>query len=33
VRGVDGPFRPSADITVEPLDGDTRSQVTFALDF
>jgi carbon monoxide dehydrogenase subunit G len=33
VRGVDGPFRPSADITVEPLDGGTRSRVTFALDF
>jgi hypothetical protein len=29
----DGPFRPSADITVEPLDGGTRSRVTFALDF
>jgi hypothetical protein len=33
VRGVDGPFRPGADITVEPLDGGTRSRVTFALDF
>jgi uncharacterized protein YndB with AHSA1/START domain len=33
VRGVDGPFRPSAGITVEPLDGGTRSRVTFALDF
>jgi Polyketide cyclase / dehydrase and lipid transport len=33
VRGVDGPFRPSADITVEPLDDGTRSRVTFALDF
>ena len=32
-RGVDGPFRPSADITVEPLDGGARSRVTFALDF
>jgi uncharacterized protein YndB with AHSA1/START domain len=32
-RGVDGPFRPSADVTVEPLDGGTGSRVTFALDF
>jgi uncharacterized protein YndB with AHSA1/START domain len=32
-RGVDGPFRPSADITVEPLDSGARSRVTFALDF
>jgi uncharacterized protein YndB with AHSA1/START domain len=31
-RGVDGPFRPSAAITVEPLDGG-GSRVTFALDF
>jgi uncharacterized protein YndB with AHSA1/START domain len=33
VRGVDGPLRPSMDIVVEALDGDTRSRVTFALDF
>jgi uncharacterized protein YndB with AHSA1/START domain len=32
-RGVDGAFRPSAGITVEPLDGGTRSLVTIALDF
>jgi uncharacterized protein YndB with AHSA1/START domain len=32
-RGVDGPIRPSATITVEPLDGGARSRVTFALDF
>jgi uncharacterized protein YndB with AHSA1/START domain len=32
-RGVSGPIRPSADITVEPLDDGTRSRVTFALDF
>ena len=32
-RGVDGPIRPSARITVEPLDGGSRSRVTFALDF
>ena len=31
-RGVDGPFRPSAAITVVPLDGG-GSRVTFALDF
>jgi uncharacterized protein YndB with AHSA1/START domain len=33
VHGVDGPIRPSADVTVEPLDGGARSRVTFALDF
>jgi uncharacterized protein YndB with AHSA1/START domain len=33
VRRVDGPFRPSADVTVEPLDGGTGTRVTFALDF
>jgi carbon monoxide dehydrogenase subunit G len=33
VRGVDGPIRAGADVTVEPLDGGTRSRVTFALDF
>jgi len=32
-RGVDGPIRANATITVEPLDGGTRSRVTFALDF
>ena len=32
-RGVEGPFRPSAAITVEPLNGGTGSRVTFALDF
>jgi uncharacterized protein YndB with AHSA1/START domain len=32
-RGVDGSFRPSADITVEPLGDGTRSRVTIALDF
>jgi uncharacterized protein YndB with AHSA1/START domain len=31
-RGVDGPLRPSASITVEPLEG-IRSRVTFRLDF
>ena len=33
VRGVDGPIRPSAEVTVEPLDGGASSRVTFALDF
>jgi uncharacterized protein YndB with AHSA1/START domain len=32
-RGVDGPIRPSARITVEPLDGGERSRVIFELDF
>ncbi len=31
--GIDGPIRPHATITVEPLDGGTRSRVTFTLDF
>ncbi|HEX6678616.1 MAG TPA: SRPBCC family protein [Actinomycetes bacterium] len=33
VRGVDGPFRPSAAIAIEPLGDGTRSLVTIALDF
>jgi uncharacterized protein YndB with AHSA1/START domain len=33
VQGVDGPIRPSANVTVEPLDDGTRSRVTIALDF
>jgi uncharacterized protein YndB with AHSA1/START domain len=33
VRGVAGPIRPSAEVTVEPLDGGAASRVTFALDF
>lgn len=32
-RGVDGPFRPNAEITIEPLGDGTRSLVTIALDF
>jgi len=32
-RGIDGPIRPSASVTVQPLDGGTRSRVTFTLDF
>ena len=31
--GVAGPIRPSANITIEPLNHGTRSRVTFALDF
>jgi uncharacterized protein YndB with AHSA1/START domain len=33
VLGVDGPIRPSATVTVEPLDGRAGSRVTFTLDF
>lgn len=32
-RGVDGPIRPDATLTVEPLAGGTRSQITITLDF
>jgi uncharacterized protein YndB with AHSA1/START domain len=32
-RGVDGPVRPSAKLTVEPLGDGARSRVTIALDF
>jgi uncharacterized protein YndB with AHSA1/START domain len=32
-RGVDGPIRPSASVTVEPIGDGTRSRVTFGLDF
>jgi uncharacterized protein YndB with AHSA1/START domain len=32
-HGVDGPIRPSANVTVEPLDDGTRSRVTITLDF
>src|SRR5215813_8166667 len=32
-RGIDGPIRPNAMINVEPIDGGTRSRVTFTLDF
>jgi uncharacterized protein YndB with AHSA1/START domain len=32
-RGVDGPIRPHATVTVEPIDGGARSRLTFALDF
>ena len=32
-RGVDGPLRPSASITVEPLEEGIWSRVTFTLEF
>jgi uncharacterized protein YndB with AHSA1/START domain len=32
-RSIDGPIRPNATITVEPVNGGTRSRVTFTLDF
>ncbi|MGS2615249.1 SRPBCC family protein [Micromonospora sp. LZ34] len=32
-RGVDGPIRPDATITVEPLSGGARSRITISLDF
>jgi uncharacterized protein YndB with AHSA1/START domain len=33
VKGVDGPIRPSAEVTVEPLAGGASSRVHLALDF
>lgn len=33
VHGIDGPVRPSVNINVEPLDNNTRSRVTVAIDF
>jgi uncharacterized protein YndB with AHSA1/START domain len=32
-QGIDGPVRPHATVTVEPIEDGTRSRVTFALDF
>ena len=32
-EGIDGPIRPHATITIEPIDGGTGSRVTFTLDF
>jgi uncharacterized protein YndB with AHSA1/START domain len=32
-RGIDGPVRPSASLSVEPVSGTDRSRVTIALDF
>ena len=33
VRAVDGPIRPHATITVEPISGGAGSRVTFTLEF
>jgi uncharacterized protein YndB with AHSA1/START domain len=33
VHGLDGPLRPTMNLTVEPLHDGERSRVTFALDF
>jgi len=33
VRGTEGPIRPSATVTVDPIDDGARSRVTFTLDF
>jgi uncharacterized protein YndB with AHSA1/START domain len=32
-HGIDGPIRPHATITIEPVNEGTRSRVTFTLDF
>jgi uncharacterized protein YndB with AHSA1/START domain len=32
-RGIDGPIRTNATITVEPVNGGTRSRVIFTLEF
>lgn len=32
-QGIDGPIRPFATVTVEPIDAGTQSRVTFTLDF
>jgi uncharacterized protein YndB with AHSA1/START domain len=33
VRGIDGPIRPHATVTVEPIGGGAGSRVTITLDF
>jgi uncharacterized protein YndB with AHSA1/START domain len=33
IRGIDGPIRAIVQVTVDPLNGSTRSRVTIALDF
>lgn len=33
VRGIDGPIRATVDVTVDPLDGGSRSRVTISVDF
>jgi uncharacterized protein YndB with AHSA1/START domain len=32
-QGIDGPIRPHATITVEPVSGGSGSRITFTLDF
>ena len=32
-HGVDGPVRPNVEMTVEPLDDNTRSRITVVMDF
>jgi uncharacterized protein YndB with AHSA1/START domain len=32
-RGIDGPVRALVEVTVEPLDGNSRARVTVTLDF
>jgi uncharacterized protein YndB with AHSA1/START domain len=32
-HGIDGPVRPNVDMTLEPLDDNTRSRITFVMDF
>jgi uncharacterized membrane protein len=32
-HGIDGPIRGVVEVSVEPLDNDTRSRVTISLDF
>ncbi len=32
-HGIDGPVRPNVDMTLEPLDDNTRSRMTFVMDF
>ena len=33
VHGIDGPIRATVNVTVEPVDGDSRSRLTIDLDF
>jgi uncharacterized protein YndB with AHSA1/START domain len=33
VHGIDGPIRAIVNVTVEPIDGSSRSRVTIELDF
>lgn len=32
-HGIDGPVRPNVELTIEPLDGNTRSRITVVMDF